>query len=376
MGVGKDRTDSRERLIVRTGIIGIVANLLLASAKAAAGLAAGSIAMVLDAVNNFSDVMSSVVTIIGTKIASKKPDKKHPLGHGRVEYLAQMIIAALIIYAGITALWESVKKIIEPVEAEHSAVSLAVISVAVVVKIILGFYVKKQGKKAKSDLLISSGKDAHFDAILSTAVLVSAVILMLFRFNIEAYVSVVISLFIFKAGVEIIFEAVDDMLGHRVETEYTRKVKESVLSFPEVHGVYDVVLHNYGPDRYLASVHIEVKDTLTAAQIDVITREIQAKVLEKHGVILTAVGIYSVNTSDDECAKIREDIYRLVLSHDHIIQVHGFYADMERKKISFDFICDFTAPDMKEMYEHILQDIRNRYKDFDVRITMDVNITD
>ena len=154
--MAEQKTVSREKMIVRTGVVGIIANVLLASFKALIGLAVHSTAMVLDAVNNFSDVMSSVVTIIGTKIASKKPDKKHPLGHGRVEYLAQMIIAALIIYAGITALWESVKKIIEPVEAEHSAVSLAVISVAVVVKIILGFYVKKQGKKAKSDLLISS----------------------------------------------------------------------------------------------------------------------------------------------------------------------------------------------------------------------------
>ena len=218
----QSKTISREKTIVKTGIIGIVANVLLASFKALVGLSVHSTAMVLDAVNNFSDVLSSLVTIIGTKIASKKPDKKHPLGHGRVEYLAQMIIAALIIYAGITALWESIKKIIEPVEAEHSAASLAVISVAIVVKVFLGLYVREQGKKAKSDLLISSGTDALFDAILSMAVLISAVILILFKFNIEAYVSVIISVFILKAGIEIIIEAVDDMLGHRVETEYKK----------------------------------------------------------------------------------------------------------------------------------------------------------
>ena len=192
------KTISREKTIVRTGIIGIIANILLASFKALIGLTVHSTAMVLDAVNNFSDVLSSVVTIIGTKIASRKPDYKHPLGHGRVEYLAQMIIAALILYAGITALWESIQKIINPVEADHSAISLTIISVAIVVKIGLGIFVKGQGKKVKSDLLISSGTDALFDAILSTAVLISAVILLLFKFNIEAYVSVIISLFILK----------------------------------------------------------------------------------------------------------------------------------------------------------------------------------
>jgi len=374
--MAEQKTFSREKTIVRTGIVGIIANVLLASFKAIVGITVHSTAMVLDAVNNFSDVMSSVVTIIGTKIASKKPDKKHPLGHGRVEYLAQMIIAALIIYAGITALWESVKKIIEPVEAEHSAVSLAVISVAVVVKIILGFYVKKQGKKAKSDLLISSGKDAHFDAILSTAVLVSAVILMLFRFNIEAYVSVVISLFIFKAGVEIIFEAVDDMLGHRVETEYTRKVKESVLSFPEVHGVYDVVLHNYGPDRYLGSLHIEIDDTMTADKIDTLTRNITEKVFKDTCIYITAVGIYSNNSSNEKLMKMRTDITGLVVDHKHILQLHGFYVDEEKKRITFDVVVDFDEQDREGLIAHIINDVKTVLPEYEVVVAIDSDISD
>ena len=372
----QDKTFSREKTIVKTGIIGIIANVLLASFKALVGIAVHSTAMVLDAVNNFSDVLSSVVTIIGTKIASKKPDKKHPLGHGRVEYLAQMIIAALIIYAGITALWESIKKIIEPVEAEHSAVSLAVISVAIVVKIFLGIYVKAQGKKAKSDLLISSGTDALFDAILSTAVLISAVILILFKFNIEAYISVVISFFIFKAGVEIIFEAVDDMLGHRVEGEYTRKVKASVLTFPEVHGAYDIVLHNYGPDRYLGSVHIEVDDTMTADKIDALTRNISEKVYKDTGIILTAVGIYSNNSSDEKLMKMRNDITELVVDHKHILQLHGFYVDEEKKRITFDVVVDFDEQDREGLIAHIIGDVKNALPGYDVVVAADSDISD
>ncbi len=374
--MAEQKTVSREKMIVRTGVVGIIANVLLASFKALIGLAVHSTAMVLDAVNNFSDVMSSVVTIIGTKIASKKPDKKHPLGHGRVEYLAQMIIAALIIYAGITALWESIKKIIEPVDAEHSAVSLAVIAVAIVVKIILGFYVKSQGKKAKSDLLISSGRDAHFDAVLSTAVLISAIILMLFHFNIEAYVSVVISLFIFKAGLEIIFEAVDDMLGHRVEAEYTRKVKESVLSFPEVHGVYDVVLHNYGPDRYLGSLHIEIDDTMTADKIDALTRNITEKAFKDTGIFITAVGIYSNNSSNEKLMKLRTDITGLVVDHKHILQLHGFYVDEEKKKITFDVVVDFDEQDREGLIAHIINDVKTVLPEYEVVVAIDSDISD
>ena len=372
----QDKVISREKTIVRTGIIGIAANILLASFKALVGLAVHSTAMVLDAVNNFSDVLSSVVTIIGTKIAARKPDKKHPLGHGRVEYLSQMIVAALIIYAGITALWESIKKIINPVDAEHSAVSLAVISVAIVVKIILGLYVKAKGKEVKSNLLISSGTDALFDAVLSTAVLISAVIFMAFKFNIEAYVSVVISIFILKAGIEIILEAVDDMLGHRVEGEYTRNVKASAAAVPGVYGVYDIVLHNYGPDRYLGSLHIEVDDTVTADRIDRLTREINNKVFVETGVILTAVGIYSRNTSNDEQMRIRNEITKLVVEHDHVLQLHGFYIDEARKRVTFDVVIDFEASDREELFEHIKEDVRKVLPEYDVIVALDSDISD
>jgi len=366
----------REKIIVKTGIIGIIANVFLASFKAIIGIAIHSTAMVLDAVNNFSDVLSSVVAIIGTKIASKKPDYKHPLGHGRVEYLAQMIIAALILYAGITAFWESVQKIIHPVEAEHSAVSLTIISVAIVVKIVLGIFVKGQGKKVKSELLISSGTDALFDAILSTAVLISAIILLIFKFNIEAYVSVIISVFILKAGYEIIKEAVDDMVGHRVEAEYTKKVKESVLSFDEVYGAYDLVLHNYGPDKYLGSLHIEVDDTMTADKIDALTRSITAKVFQDTGIFITAIGLYSRNSSNEKLMKLRNDITRLVVDHKHIKQIHGFYVDEENKRITFDVVVDFAEQNREGLIEHIKGDVKKELPEYEIIVALDSDISD
>ena len=183
----------RERTIVRTSITGIVTNLLLVGFKAFVGLLSHSIAVILDAVNNLSDALSSVVTIIGAKLGAKQPDRKHPLGYGRIEYLSSMIVAALVLYAGITSLVESVKKIISPEPADYGTVSIVIIAVAIVVKLALGRYVKKRGEKVNSGALIASGSDALFDAVLSASVLASAIVLLIWGVSLEAYVGVVIS---------------------------------------------------------------------------------------------------------------------------------------------------------------------------------------
>jgi cation diffusion facilitator family transporter len=370
------KNQTREKTIIKTAVIGIIANILLASFKALVGFASHSTAMVLDAVNNTTDAISSIVTIVGTKLANRKPDKKHPLGHGRIEYLSEMIVAALILYAGITALFRSVEKVLDPAEVDYSTAYLIVVSVAIAVKIILGLYVRRQGRKAKSDLLVSSGTDALFDAILSTAVLASAIVYLVSGINIEAFVSIIISIFIIKTGVEIIREAVDDMLGHRVESELTKKLKECVIAFPEVYGVYDIILHNYGPDIYLGSLHIEIDDTMTADKIDSLTREINTKAYDETGIILTAVGIYSRNTSDDELMKIRTQITKLVVDHDNVIQMHGFYIDEAKKRISMDVVIDFAEEDREALFEHIREDVKKAVPGYEVVMTLDSDISD
>ena len=370
------KNQTREKTIIKTAVIGIIANILLAAFKALVGFASHSTAMVLDAVNNTTDAISSIVTIVGTKLANRKPDKKHPLGHGRIEYLSEMIVAALILYAGITALFRSVEKVLDPSEVDYSTAYLIVVSVAIAVKIILGLYVRRQGRKAKSDLLVSSGTDALFDAILSTAVLASAIVYLVSGINIEAFVSIIISIFIIKTGVEIIREAVDDMLGHRVESELTKKLKACAIAFPEVYGVYDIILHNYGPDIYLGSLHIEIDDTMTADKIDSLTREINTKAYDETGIILTAVGIYSRNTSDDELMKIRTQITKLVVDHDNVIQMHGFYIDEEKKRISMDVVIDFAEEDREALFEHIREDVKNAVPGYEVVMTLDSDISD
>ena len=365
----------REKTIVRTSVIGIVTNLLLVGFKAFVGLMSNSIAIILDAVNNLSDALSSVVTIIGAKLGAKQPDKKHPLGYGRIEYLSSMIVAALVLYAGITSLVESIKKIFHPEAADYGTVTLVIISVAIVVKLLLGLYVKKQGKKVNSGALAASGSDAMFDAILSASVLASAIVYLVWGVSLEAYVGVIIAGFIIKAGIEMMIETLNDIIGKREDAEITKELKQIICEEEAVLGAFDVTLFNYGPNKNYGSVHVELPDTLTVDEVDRITRRIQTNVFHKTGVILTGIGVYSYNTSNDEAAQMRNRIQQTVLSHEWALQMHGFYADTEQKTLRFDVVMSFDV-DRKEALETFYQEIRGLYPDYEILIVPDVDIAD
>jgi len=364
---------SRDRIIIRTSIIGILANLLLASFKAVIGILTNSIAITLDAVNNMSDALSSVVTIIGTKLAGKKPDKKHPLGYGRIEYLSTMIIAAIVLYAGITSLTESINKIINPEVADYSDISLIIITSAIVVKVVLGRYVKHVGEKVNSGSLIASGTDALFDAILSTSVLLSAIIFIVWGVSLEAYVGSAISLFIIKSGIEMIRDAVDDILGKRADKEFTEAIKETICEEGGVSGAYDLIIHNYGPDRMIGSVHIEVPSSMNAGQLDDLEREIAKKVFHKHGVILAGIGIYSQDDSEESVA-IRTEVTRIVMSHDGVLQMHGFRVDPENKVLNLDIIIDYALEDRETLYVQICKEVQERFPEYRMELVLDIDI--
>ncbi len=366
---------NREKTIVKTSVIGIITNILLVGFKMFVGLMSNSIAVILDAVNNLSDALSSVVTIIGAKLGAKKPDKKHPLGHGRIEYLSSMIVAALVLYAGITSFVESIKKIISPEEADYSVVSIVIISVAIIVKLFLGLYVKRQGKNVNSGALIASGSDALFDAVLSSSVLASAIIYLIFGISLEAYVGVIISGFIIKAGIEIMIETLNDIIGKREDPEMIKELKRIICEEEAVRGAYDITLFDYGPNKHYGSAHIELPDTMNVDAVDRITRTIQANVFQKTGVILTGIGVYSFNTSDDEAAQMRNEIQKKVLSHDWALQMHGFYVDQEKKMIRFDVVVSFDV-DKTKAIEELNGEIKAMYPDYEATIVPDADVSD
>lgn len=366
--------ESRDKAIIKTSVVGIVANVLLAAFKAAVGLLSNSIAIVLDAVNNISDAASSVITIIGTKLASKRPDRKHPFGYGRVEYLTTIIISVIVLWAGITALKESVDRIIHPELPDYSAITLIIVAVAVVAKIVLGLYVKRAGKKYNSGSLVASGTDALTDSILSAATLVAALVFIFTGLSLEAWLGAIIAVVIIKAGIDMLREVLSKIIGERVEGEVSTAVKETVLSVPGVRGAYDLVLDDYGPDRLMGSIHVEVDESLTAREIDQMTRTIQQAVMEKDGVILHTVGVYSANSENE--SEMYEFVRGLVEADDNILGMHGFYVDEGAKYASFDLVVSFDAPNRRAVIDQARSAFLERYPDYNVRIALDGDVSD
>jgi len=362
---------SRDKIIVRTGAIGIISNVILAAFKGVVGLISGSIAIVLDAVNNLSDALSSVITIVGVHLASKQPDRAHPFGHGRIEYLSAIVIAVIILYTGGVSLVESIKKIIHPQAANYNVVSLAIIAVAVAAKFSLGLYTQKTGERVNSDSLIASGVDAKYDALVSLATLVAALISLIFRLSLEAYLGAIISALLIKTAYEILRDTISKLLGSRPSLELTNEIYDVVRGFEGVIGAYDLMFHDYGPDKMVGSIHIEVAEGTTAAQIDALTRRIQNAVFAKFNIILDTVGIYAFNKNDPRAAEIREHIKQMALSHEFVSQIHGFYLDEEKRSISFDVIVDFAAPDMEATFRAVCKQVRAADPNYPPIITRD-----
>ena len=368
--------NNREKTVIKTSIISICANLVLVGFKVAVGLLSNSIAIISDAVNNLSDALSSIITIIGTKLAGKAPDRKHPYGYGRIEYVTSLVVSAIVLYAGITAFIESVKKIITPEEVDYNVTTIIILVGGIIVKLALGLYVKKKGRAVKSDSLVASGADAFNDAILSISVLASAIIYMIFSVNLEAYVGALVSIFIIKAGIELVKESVDNVLGTRIESSLAKSIKEEVLKEKDVEGAFDLVLNDYGPDKYLGSIHIEVNDTLSVADIDKISRRITKQVSQKYGVILHTIGVYSINTKDKTIIEAKKKVEKIVFAHKEILQMHGFYLDNTDKTLSFDIIIDFNAKDREKIYQDIYDVVQKEFKGYKIAITLDVDMSD
>lgn len=364
----------RSKQIVRTSIVGIAVNVVLVLFKMTVGLLSHSIAVILDAVNNLSDALSSVITIVGTKLAGRRPDKKHPYGYGRVEYVTGVAVAALVLVAGFTSFKESAVKVIHPEEASYSVISLVILAVAVLAKVLVGRYVKKVGTEIESSSLIASGSDALFDAVLSTATLIAALASYLWGLKLEGILGVVISVFIIKAGIEMLLETMGSIIGERTDSELAEKIKTTVTAYPGVRGAYDLSVHDYGPTQLIGSVHIEVNDNMTARELHYLTRRIAAEVYEKYGVILT-LGVYAASDSSKELSEIRSAAEKLAAADGDVLQMHGFYGDEQQKIAMFDLIVDLSA-DAPAVRDRIAAALHGHFPDYRFDIVLDSDYSD
>lgn len=366
---------NRSSQIIRTSWIGIIANVLLAAFKAIVGIIANSFAIVMDAVNNLSDALSSVITIVGTKLSLLPPDRKHPFGHGRIEYFSAIIISVIVLSAGITSFIESVHKLFHPTEPSYTTVTLIVIIVAIVVKLVLGRYVKRKGEELKSDALIASGADALFDAIITLATLFSAVVMLLWDVSLDGILGVLISLVIIKAGFEMLASPVNELLGTSISKELTNQIMKDVSEIEGVRGVYDLILHNYGANMKIGSLHINVYDTMSAHEIHLLSHKISNKIYEKHGIVLT-IGIYAIATGDNKRAELQTKIMHILTSHKEIVQVHGFLYAEEENRLSFDIIPDIAVHDENALVNQLKEEIKPLVPGIEVDIVVDHNYSE
>lgn len=361
----------RDKKIIKISVSGIVVNVFLVFFKAIVGLLSNSIAIILDAVNNLSDALSSIITIIGTVLSGKKPNKKHPYGYGRIEYFSSVIIAVIIMIAGLTSIKESVEKIIHPDGTNYSKMTLIVIIVAVLVKFFFGKYVKKQGEKLKSGSLIASGSDAVSDAFLSFSTFVAAIVNILFKISLEGYLGVIISLIILRSSIKLLGETLDEIIGRRADTNLIEQLQKKILSYDKVLGVYDMTLHNYGPNKNIATAHIQVDDEMKAKEIHRLTRKIMIDVYTELGIIVT-LGIYASN-DDDEYKKLKKYINDLIAENESIIQMHGFYVDEDAKAVSFDVIFNFEEENVNQIVNDMKLKLKEKFPKYDYSVIVDTD---
>ncbi|MBO4667657.1 MAG: cation transporter [Bacilli bacterium] len=364
----------REKEIIKTSFIGIIGNFFLVAFKAFVGIIAGSISIIMDAVNNFTDALSSIITIIGTKLANKKPNKKHPYGYGRIEYITSTLIAMLILFAGAMAIYESIKSIIDYFQngtmPSFEVYSIIIIAAAILVKVAIGLFFKKKGNKIDSDALKASGMDALFDSILSTSTLIGMFIAKYANFYIEGYLGIIIGLFILKSGFEVLKESLSSMIGDRFDKDYINEIKSVILSIDGVCGCYDLILNSYGHDKNIGSVHIGVNDNLSAKEIQAIERNITTLMYTKYNTIMT-VGIYAENFTDEFTKETYSKVLEIIKKYQYVLQTHGFYIDKELKIINFDLVISFDDDNPLETISKIKEEVESLIKDYQIIINYD-----
>ena len=367
----------RQNKIIKTSILGIVGNSLLALFKVIIGMGANSIAILVDAVNNLSDAASSVITIIGsTKLAGKDPDKDHPFGYGRIEYLSAMVISVIILYVGVSSLVEAGKKIINPTNPSYNYITIVVVILSVIVKLVIAYYFNKVGKDVDSDALINSGKDSKLDSFVSLSILLAAGLYVWFGISLEAYLGGGISIIIIKSAIDMLSKTIFQLLGEKIDPDLAKEVIATVEKFPGVEGASALVLNNYGPNDWNGSIDIGVPDDYTAEQLDEKIRDIQLEIYYRYRIELTAVGVYPINRRNRDIIDTKNEIKEIISPHEYIIGLHGLYVDEVDKEIWFDVIISLDAKDRLKVLKDVVTDVKNHFPAYNIEAFPNIDYID
>ena len=350
-----------------SGIVGIICNMLLAAAKLLIGILSGSVSITADALNNFTDAASSIVTIIGFRMAEKPADKDHPYGHARAEYISGLATAALILLIGWELAKTSFQKILHPEAMEFSWVMAAVLLLSIAVKLWLSLFNRKLGKHIGSGTLLAAAADSRNDVIATAAVFLSCLVSMLTNFNPDGYVGLAVALFIVYSGIGIAKETIDPLLGKAPDAELVQHIRKKLLSYEHVLGIHDLMVHDYGPGRRFASVHVEMDRELDPLFSHNIIDEIERD-FEKQDSIQLVVHYDPMVTDDEELNSAKKTIEAIVQGIDERLSLHDFrlVAGPKHTNVVFDLVVPFgmdEEPKMlkKRITEAIRQALPNYY---------------
>lgn len=366
-------SSARDHEIIKASIIGIVGNMLLVAFKLVIGFFSHSIAIILDGVNNATDALSSIITIAGTKLAARRPDRHHPFGYGRIEYLTSSSLPSSSWLRAFSRFASLSRR--SSILASHRILRsrITIIIVATIAKIALGICFNHYGKKTKSEALIASGIDSNYDAVLSAGTLVVAFAQNIWNLNIDGIVGLIISFVVLKAG----FEVLRDALGPIIGLPESKKLVDSIVSyassFSPVEGVHDVIMDDFGPNKVIGSMRIEVPDDMEAWRIHELTREISSGIAEKFGISMT-IGIYATNRAG-MFANMRASLDRIVNENANIRQVHGFYCDAQNKICYFDLVIAFNV-NGESIKASVVDALKKEYPAYSFDVEVDRSLED
>ena len=356
----------RRKYGVLCGSVGIGLNLLLFLAKFFAGTISGSIAITADAFNNLSDAGSSLVTIVGFKLAGQKPDPSHPFGHGRMEYLSGLAVSVLILLMGFELLQSSVDKIRHPAAIEFSWLSVVILLLGIAGKLYMSYYNRSVGNKINSAAMKATAADSLSDSISTAAVLAATLIAHFFSVNIDGWVGVAVACFILYAGYNAARDTIDPLLGQAPDPELVTDVEKTVLSFPPIQSIHDMIVHDYGPGRLMISLHAEVPADGDLLEMHDTIDLVEQTLREKFHCD-AVIHMDPIVTNDEQVLKMRSKMHQLVQVIDKRITVHDFRMVTGPTHINliFDVACPFdvkqTDADIKRQVEEIVDLLDGNY---------------
>ena len=368
----RQEPDSREGTVVTVSGLNILVNLIFAAIKVVIGLAVSSIAIVSEGVNNATDSATSLITIVGTKLSAKHPTEKHPFGFGRIEYLTSLLISVLILFTGAELMESSVKRIFEPQEMSISYVTMAIIAVSALVKLALGLYTIKEGRRVDSSSLVALGTECRSDSVVSVITLVTALVFLVFHVSLDAYAGIIMSLIVLKAGFEVLKETLSDILGQAGEKELAQELYRIIRAEPLVLNAADLMLHNYGPDAYSGSVNVEIDHSKTVGEVYAALHELQLRIMhEKH--ITMVFGIYAVDRDHAQIRQLREQVAAFVREQKHVTSYHALYIHPNGKDLYVDLVVDYDLADWEALRKEFTAYMAELYPDKHLELVIETN---